>query len=196
VIEATESLRMGDPADPAVSVGPLIDQAAHERVRGIIEAGRQEATLAFETPVTERAGWFVGPTIFTDVAPDSRLAQEEIFGPVLAVIDAADLAEALRIANSTPYALTGGCYSRSPAESNTSAFGLATSTNRGITVPSWRIRSAVWHVRLEPRRAGRLSPNFVSKSRCRNVIGAAPHRSGQENTRLYCLRHFQLPVPS
>jgi RHH-type transcriptional regulator, proline utilization regulon repressor / proline dehydrogenase / delta 1-pyrroline-5-carboxylate dehydrogenase len=136
VIEATESLRMGDPADPAVSVGPLIDQAAHERVRGIIEAGRREATLAFETPVTERAGWFVGPTIFTGVAPDSRLAQEEIFGPVLAVIDAADLAEALRIANSTPYALTGGCYSRSPRriERVKSAFRVGNLyINRGIT---------------------------------------------------------------
>ena len=136
VIEATESLRVGDPADPAVSVGPLIDRAAHERVREIIEAGRREALLAFEAPVTERTGWFVGPTIFTGVAPDSRLAQEEIFGPVLAVIDAADLDEALRIANSTPYALTGGCYSRSPRriEHVKSAFRVGNLyINRGIT---------------------------------------------------------------
>ena len=136
VIEATESLRMGDPADPAVSVGPLIDQAARERVREIIEAGRREAQLAFEAPVTERDGWFVGPTIFTGVAPDSRLAQEEIFGPVLAVIDAADLDEALRIANSTPYALTGGYYSRSPRriERVKSAFRVGNLyINRGIT---------------------------------------------------------------
>ncbi len=136
VIEATESLRMGDPADPAVSVGPLIDQAAHDRVRGVIEAGRREATLAFEASVTERTGWFVGPTIFTGVAPDSRLAQEEIFGPVLSVIDAADLDEALRIANGTPYALTGGCYSRSPRriERVKSAFRVGNLyINRGIT---------------------------------------------------------------
>ena len=136
VIEATESLRMGDPADPAVSVGPLIDQAAHDRVRGVIEAGRREATLAFEAPVTERTGWFVGPTIFTGVAPDSRLAQEEIFGPVLSVIDAVDLDEALRIANGTPYALTGGCYSRSPRriERVKSAFRVGNLyINRGIT---------------------------------------------------------------
>jgi RHH-type proline utilization regulon transcriptional repressor/proline dehydrogenase/delta 1-pyrroline-5-carboxylate dehydrogenase len=136
VIEATESLRMGDPADPAVSVGPLIDQAAHDRVREVIEAGRQEATLAFEAPVTERTGWFVGPTIFTGVAPDSRLAQEEIFGPVLSVIDAVDLDEALRIANGTPYALTGGCYSRSPRriEHVKSAFRVGNLyINRGIT---------------------------------------------------------------
>ena len=136
VIEATESLRMGDPADPAVSVGPLIDQAAQDRVREVIESGRREATLAFEAPVTERNGWFVGPTIFTGVAPDSQLAQEEIFGPVLSVIDAADLDEALRIANGTPYALTGGCYSRSPRriERVKSAFRVGNLyINRGIT---------------------------------------------------------------
>ena len=136
VIEATESLRMGDPADPAVSVGPLIDQAAHDRVREVIEASRREATLAFERPVTEHTGWFVGPTIFTGVAPDSRLAQEEIFGPVLSVIDAVDLDEALRIANGTPYALTGGCYSRSPRriERVKSAFRVGNLyINRGIT---------------------------------------------------------------
>jgi RHH-type proline utilization regulon transcriptional repressor/proline dehydrogenase/delta 1-pyrroline-5-carboxylate dehydrogenase len=136
VIEATESLRMGDPADPAVAIGPLIDQAAHDRVRGVIDAGRQEAKLAFAAPVTERTGWFVGPTIFTGVAPDSRLAQEEIFGPVLAIIDAADLDEALRIANGTPYALTGGFYSRSPRriEHVKSAFRVGNLyINRGIT---------------------------------------------------------------
>jgi RHH-type transcriptional regulator, proline utilization regulon repressor / proline dehydrogenase / delta 1-pyrroline-5-carboxylate dehydrogenase len=136
LIEATESLRMGDPVDPAVSVGPLIDQAAQDRVRGVIEAGRREATLAFAAPVTEHTGWFVGPTIFTGVAPDSRLAQEEIFGPVLSVIDAVDLEEALRIANGTPYALTGGFYSRSPRriERVKSAFRVGNLyINRGIT---------------------------------------------------------------
>jgi RHH-type proline utilization regulon transcriptional repressor/proline dehydrogenase/delta 1-pyrroline-5-carboxylate dehydrogenase len=115
LIEATESLRMGDPADPAVSIGPLIDEAAYVRVRGVIEMGKHEATLAFEGRVTEDHGWFVGPAIFTDVTPDSPLAQEEIFGPVLSVIDAEALDEALRIANGTPYALTGGFYSRSPS---------------------------------------------------------------------------------
>ena len=60
-------------------------------------------------------GWFVGPHIFADVLPTARIAQEEIFGPVLAVLRAADLDEALRIANGTDYALTGGIYSRSPA---------------------------------------------------------------------------------
>ena len=114
IIEATESLRLGDPADPSASVGPLIDETAYQRVREIIAAGRRETNLAFQASTPESAGWFVGPTIFTDVVPNSRLAQEEIFGPVLSIIDAGDLETALRIANGTPYALTGGFFSRSP----------------------------------------------------------------------------------
>jgi RHH-type proline utilization regulon transcriptional repressor/proline dehydrogenase/delta 1-pyrroline-5-carboxylate dehydrogenase len=60
-------------------------------------------------------GYFVQPHVFADVSPDASIAQEEIFGPVLAVIRARDLDHALEIANATPYALTGGLYSRSPA---------------------------------------------------------------------------------
>lgn len=113
-VEATESLRIGDPADPAVTIGPLIDEGAQQRVQEFIALGHREAMLAFEMPVRETTGWFVGPAIFTNVSPDSRLAQEEIFGPVLSIIDARDLDEALRIANGTAFALTGGFFSRSP----------------------------------------------------------------------------------
>jgi RHH-type proline utilization regulon transcriptional repressor/proline dehydrogenase/delta 1-pyrroline-5-carboxylate dehydrogenase len=114
IIEATESLSLGEPEDPSVTIGPLIDEAAQRRVREIIASGRREAKLALEVPLTPSTGWFVGPTIFTEVAPNSRLAQEEIFGPVLSIIEARDLETALQIANGTPYALTGGFFSRSP----------------------------------------------------------------------------------
>ncbi|MGH7220281.1 MAG: aldehyde dehydrogenase family protein [Nitrospiraceae bacterium] len=60
-------------------------------------------------------GWYIGPTVFADVAPTHRVAQEEIFGPILAVMKADSFQEALTLANSTAYALTGGVYSRSPA---------------------------------------------------------------------------------
>jgi RHH-type proline utilization regulon transcriptional repressor/proline dehydrogenase/delta 1-pyrroline-5-carboxylate dehydrogenase len=86
-------------------------------VRSYIEIGRGEGREALAVdagPLAER-GYFIGPHIFTDVKPDSRIAQEEIFGPVLAVIRATDLDEALRIANGVDYALTGGIFSRSPA---------------------------------------------------------------------------------
>jgi len=81
-------------------------------------------------------GYFIGPHIFADVNPSSRLAQEEIFGPVLAVLRAADLDEALRIANDTDYALTAGIYSRSPAHLDRAARELLAGNvylNRPIT---------------------------------------------------------------
>jgi RHH-type proline utilization regulon transcriptional repressor/proline dehydrogenase/delta 1-pyrroline-5-carboxylate dehydrogenase len=79
-----------------------------------IEAGKKEATLAFQGSVPAE-GFFVPPTIFTDVKPAMRLSCEEIFGPVLSVIRVRDLDEAIRVANDTDYALTAGFFSRSPA---------------------------------------------------------------------------------
>ena len=114
LVDAASSLRIGPPEDPANSVGPVIDSTAFERIRAFIEAAKSYAVLAFSAPVEPGDGYFVGPAIFRDVPPDSPLAQEEIFGPVLAVIRARDLDEALKIANGTEFALTGGFFSRSP----------------------------------------------------------------------------------
>jgi RHH-type proline utilization regulon transcriptional repressor/proline dehydrogenase/delta 1-pyrroline-5-carboxylate dehydrogenase len=116
LVEAVKSLQIGPAEAPATTVGPVIDEAALERIRGYIELGRREAreVLSIDVGPLAQRGYFVGPHIFADVPQDSRLAQEEIFGPVLAVLRAADLDEALRIANNTQYALTGGVYSRSP----------------------------------------------------------------------------------
>jgi RHH-type transcriptional regulator, proline utilization regulon repressor / proline dehydrogenase / delta 1-pyrroline-5-carboxylate dehydrogenase len=114
--EAAASLKVGPAEDPGTVVGPLIDEEAHRKVRGYIERGRGEARLLLETDVSHLAGgYFVGPTVFADVSPLAAIAQEEIFGPVLAVIRAAEFEEALAVANATEYALTGGLYSRSPA---------------------------------------------------------------------------------
>lgn len=117
LVAATESLQIGLPEDPATFIGPIIDEESAARIRNYIEIGKQEARLVLSRDVSALAqqGAFVPPTIFADVPPDARIAQEEIFGPVLAVIKAADLTEAIKIANSTDYALTGGCFSRSPA---------------------------------------------------------------------------------
>ena len=118
LVEAARGLRVGPPEEPGVQVGPVIDRDAFVRVNRYVEIGRGEAKLAFQGQVPADAtgdGYFVPPTIFTDVRPDARLAREEIFGPVLAILRAKDLDEALRIANDTEFALTGGCYSRSPA---------------------------------------------------------------------------------
>jgi RHH-type proline utilization regulon transcriptional repressor/proline dehydrogenase/delta 1-pyrroline-5-carboxylate dehydrogenase len=117
LIEATRSLKVGPAEDPSAHVGPVIDAEAFDRVRRYIEIGRQEAreALAVDVGSLVDKGYFIGPHIFTEVTPAARIAQEEIFGPVLAVIRAADLDEALAIANGVDYALTGGIFSRSPA---------------------------------------------------------------------------------
>jgi RHH-type proline utilization regulon transcriptional repressor/proline dehydrogenase/delta 1-pyrroline-5-carboxylate dehydrogenase len=104
------------PEDPAVRVGPVIDERARKNILAAIEAGKQVASVLLETDVSHlEPGSFVGPTVFGDVPPDSPLAQEEIFGPVLAVMRAESFDDALRIANGVRYALTGGVYSRSPS---------------------------------------------------------------------------------
>ncbi len=117
LVEASRSLKVGPAEDPATSVGPVIDAEAFERVHRYIELGAREgrSLLAADIGPLASEGYFVGPHIFADVPSDARLAQEEVFGPVLAVLRARDFDEALRIANGTEYALTGGIFSRSPA---------------------------------------------------------------------------------
>jgi RHH-type transcriptional regulator, proline utilization regulon repressor / proline dehydrogenase / delta 1-pyrroline-5-carboxylate dehydrogenase len=119
LLEATRSLAVGPPDDPQTRVPPVISLAARQRIEAFIEQGRNEATLAFAMP-EPAGGWpdegfYVGPHIFTDVDPRATIAQEEIFGPVLAVLRARDFDDALAIALDSSFALTGGLYSRSPA---------------------------------------------------------------------------------
>jgi RHH-type proline utilization regulon transcriptional repressor/proline dehydrogenase/delta 1-pyrroline-5-carboxylate dehydrogenase len=116
LVEATRSLKIGPAEDPGGAIGPAIDDVAQRRILEYIEIGRQEARLAYAGDLhgLETEGYYVAPHIFADVAPSARIAQEEIFGPVLAVLKARDLGQAIEIANGTPYALTGGLYSRSP----------------------------------------------------------------------------------
>jgi len=112
--EAVLSLKVGNPEEPGTQVGPVIDRRAQAKIQEYIEIGKKEARLLVEGTVTG-PGWYIGPTVFADTAPTHRVAQEEIFGPILAVMKAASFQEALTMANSTAYALTGGVYSRSPA---------------------------------------------------------------------------------
>ncbi len=111
--EAVLSLKIGDPSDPATKIGPVIDAKAKEKINSYIETGKKEATLYFQGK-TPGKGYFIPPTIFTDVAADAVIACEEIFGPVLAVMKAKSFDEAISIANGVVYGLTGGVYSRNP----------------------------------------------------------------------------------
>ena len=114
LVEATRSLNIGPGEAPSTQVGPVIDANARDRIREYIEKGRQEAELSLEMPAPDN-GYFIGPVIFSGVSPDATIAQEEIFGPVVAVIRAKNFQEALNVANGTNYALTGGLYSRTPS---------------------------------------------------------------------------------
>ena len=114
VVEAARSLHVGSPEAPSTSVGPVIDAKAYQRIQVTIQQAKSTCTLALERDVPDQ-GYYISPTIFTDVAPDDAIAQTEIFGPVLAIIRAETFDKALAIANGTAYALTGGLYSRTPA---------------------------------------------------------------------------------
>ena len=120
LVGATRALVVGDPCSPSTDIGPVIDLEAAKKIRTYIEIGRQEGTheltLSIPDGLEAKVGKpFVGPSIFSGIRADHRLAREEIFGPVLAVMPAADFSEALAIANTPEYKLTGGVFSRKPA---------------------------------------------------------------------------------
>lgn len=114
LVEAAKSIDVLSAENPKAYMGPVVDQEAHQRILNTITEAEKTNKLLFKGQVPT-TGFFAPPTIFGNVPGDSKLAQQEIFGPVVAVIRAKDLDQALEIANSTEYALTGGVFSRSPA---------------------------------------------------------------------------------
>jgi RHH-type proline utilization regulon transcriptional repressor/proline dehydrogenase/delta 1-pyrroline-5-carboxylate dehydrogenase len=135
LVEAVRSLKIGPPEDPRNFLGPVIDASAQSRILGFLEAGKREGKclIAREAPTS---GFFVGPAIFSEIEPDHRLANEEIFGPVLAVLRAQSFDHALQIADRSSYALTGGVFSRSPAHIHKARREFRVGNlyiNRGIT---------------------------------------------------------------
>jgi 1-pyrroline-5-carboxylate dehydrogenase len=112
VLEKARALKVGAPEGPDVVVGPVISEPQFEKISSYIDVGKGEGErLLGEDPGDPEKGYFVPPTIF-EVEQKSRVAREEIFGPVLSVIEASDFDDALRIANDNPYGLTGGVYSK------------------------------------------------------------------------------------
>jgi 1-pyrroline-5-carboxylate dehydrogenase len=107
----TEALVMGDPTDPGSAIGPVVNRASQESILGYIERGITEGgRLVTGGTAGDSDGYFVRPTIIADVDPRATIAQEEIFGPVLAVIKSSSYNEALAIANNTEFGLTGAVY--------------------------------------------------------------------------------------
>lgn len=116
VITKAQALSIGDPKDNHAA-GPVVNQKAVDKIMSYIEIGKKEGRLVHGgmRSQSQPQGYFIEPTIFADVSPDARIAQEEIFGPVTAFIRAKDLDDAFRIANSTKFGLTGGFFSNNPA---------------------------------------------------------------------------------
>ncbi|AMV09559.1 L-glutamate gamma-semialdehyde dehydrogenase [Geobacillus thermoleovorans] len=115
VVELTKQLNVGDPAEQATFMGPVIDQNAYNKIMEYIEIGKQEGRLMTGGEGDDAKGFFIQPTVFADVDPNARIMQEEIFGPVVAFAKARDFDHALEIANNTEYGLTGAVISRNRA---------------------------------------------------------------------------------
>jgi alpha-ketoglutaric semialdehyde dehydrogenase len=117
VADRAEQVVTGDGLEPAVTMGPIVDENQSKTVRGYIEKGREEgATLLIDgsspSKPALREGYFVEPTIFVDVQPHMAIAQEEIFGPVLSIMAARDLSQAIQHANDVRYGLSSSIYTR------------------------------------------------------------------------------------
>src|SRR6202045_2094342 len=112
LVERTKKINVGPSEDPNNYMGPVVSKSAMTTILGYIDVGKKEGKLVHGGERAPGDGYFVQPTIIADVDPKARISQEEIFGPVLAVIKAKDFDHALEIANNTEFGLTGGVYSR------------------------------------------------------------------------------------
>jgi 1-pyrroline-5-carboxylate dehydrogenase len=109
-----QSIKVGPAEDSANYMGPVVNEKAMKGIQEYIEIGKKEGKLVAGGNRAAGDGYFLEPTVIVDIKPDARIAQEEIFGPVLAVIPAKDFDDALRIANGTEFGLTGAVYSKNP----------------------------------------------------------------------------------
>ncbi|MFP5518751.1 MAG: proline dehydrogenase family protein [Bdellovibrionia bacterium] len=135
LVETAKSIEVKAAENPKAYLGPVVDKEAHERLLTAIEEGQKKHKLLFKGSVPE-GGYYVPPTIFADVKVTDYVAQTEFFGPVLSVIRAENMDQAIEILNSVEYALTGGIYSRSPANIEKAKQEIEVGNmyiNRGIT---------------------------------------------------------------
>jgi acyl-CoA reductase-like NAD-dependent aldehyde dehydrogenase len=146
LIERAQTIKIGDPLDPATDLGPVISAEAQDRILNYIETGQTEgATLAYgggrpAGPQFERGFW-VEPTIFTDVRNDMTIAREEIFGPVLSVLRCESTEQAIRIANDTEYGLSAGVWSTD----NQRALDVARQIEAGtVWINEWHLVNAAY----------------------------------------------------
>lgn len=111
MVQLTQKIQVGNPSLPSTYMGPVNDIKAFEKITSYFEVGNKEGRLVIGGHADSKQGYFVHPTIYVDVSPNSRLMQEEIFGPILAVCKVKSFQEALNVANNTEYGLTGAVFS-------------------------------------------------------------------------------------
>jgi RHH-type proline utilization regulon transcriptional repressor/proline dehydrogenase/delta 1-pyrroline-5-carboxylate dehydrogenase len=136
LVGCSRELVVGHPRRPEVQVGPLIDEDAHKRVQRWVDEAPEQGRVLLHRDDVPGEGFFVGPTIVEVADSGAPIARDEVFGPVLAVLRARDLDEAIALANDTDYALTAGIFSRSPASIRRAAAELRAGNvyvNRHIT---------------------------------------------------------------
>jgi aldehyde dehydrogenase (NAD+) len=162
LVEMVESMPVGDPHDPATQIGPMVTERQRDVVENYIQIGKDEGAVPVlgggERPRSR--GWFADPTIFTEVAPGMRIAQEEVFGPVLAVIQYADDDSAVDIANNSDFGLSGAVFTGD--------------VERGLALAS-RIRTGM--VEINGHSVGFHAPSGGFKS---SGIGREAGREGME----------------
>lgn len=122
-----KAIKVGDPLEFSTEMGPLVSATQHERVEGFIAAGKRDGAKHWSAG-TVPDGWYVPPTVFTGVDPASSIAREEIFGPVLSVIEFDTVDKAIEIANGTSYGLSAGVWTRDLDKAFRFGRGLAAGT--------------------------------------------------------------------
>ena len=180
LLERTASLRVGDGIDPEVDVSPLCGPGQYEKVQEYIGVGTEEgANLAFGgralTGGEYDEGYYVEPTVFTDVSPDMRIAKEEIFGPVLTVFRARDLEDAISISNSVEFGLSSSVYTRDISR----AFEYINTVETGM-------------VHVNAPTLGRRGPPALRRP---EVVGRGPAGAGYRGLRLLYRDHHRLHRP-
>ncbi len=126
LVERVRTLKMGDPLDPQNYLGPVVSQAQHTKVLGLINQGQAEGgrVLLGGLVSEEQSGYFIPPTVFDEVVPTATIAQEEIFGPVVALLPVSNIDEAIRVANGVRYGLSASVFTRSLSTALTFVDGI------------------------------------------------------------------------
>ncbi len=114
LIERTKEIKVGPTDDPSNYMGPVVNKSAFNKINEYIKIGSKEGRIVCGGESSDKDGYFIQPTIIADVAPGARIAQEEVFGPVISVIRAKNFDDAIGIFNGTEYGLTGGVFTQNP----------------------------------------------------------------------------------